>query len=72
MQQSRTCEGDGKLFYTVDVNTNVAGFITDCTGEFDAGNNRWKTTFPFNSNPTIAAGTWTITEKTHSTPHRGG
>ena len=25
-----------ELFYNADVNTNVVGLITDCTGDFDA------------------------------------
>ena len=25
-----------ELFHNADVNTNVVGFITDCTGDFDA------------------------------------
>ena len=28
---SRTCEG---VFHNADVNTNVVGLITDCTGDF--------------------------------------
>ena len=33
---SRTCEGDSTFFYNADVNTNVAGLITDCTGDSGA------------------------------------
>ena len=34
-QDSRTCEGDSWLFCNADVNPNVVGLTTDCTGEFD-------------------------------------
>ena len=33
---SRTCDGDSTVFYNADVNTNVVGLITDCTGDSGA------------------------------------
>ena len=33
---SRTCEGDSTFFCNSDVNTNVVGLVTDCTGDTDA------------------------------------
>ena len=33
MQDSRTCESNGRLLNDLDMNANVVGLVTDCTGE---------------------------------------